>query len=756
MDQADSVKNVVFTILQAIAAVVLAYFAIQTTRTGLTELRELRQLERIPQIDVIGAIPGEAILSGQVSLQEQLTSIISPKGKAPSVYYRYRVEKRCKDSDGNESWCTQSDTKKHVPFNLLDNTGSILLVPTNGIDWQAPERYQSVSGGYRYTEWRIEPNDRIHAFGFIQQQQLRFAMSGDYLPIITMNPISEARGDVGHEGLVQLWAGVSLGMFSLYFVMLVVRVHRVLLHVSVLTVALVVFLSTDGLAMIRADLLNANHWINEREKLSINEINKVLAKHDYAWSSWHAVARLPDSYPSLYLAEQQRIEAIYQGLLQSKLGVSEHANRLFGRIALLGSDYQLPEIPVFDWARINRQQSNVKSEIKGWFPWVEFIAGWLLALIVGYYSIKAIRWKRFIENLPTTKIKGIMPGVAEIQGNVEICDGDKPLISPLKQRECVYYHYVEKEKRGSGKNSKWVTVVDDKTYLDCKVKDETATIRIDLEEAELISRHNYSKTRGRRSYKETIISVHDKLFVIGDCQFQPAHAEELILTNADNATPFIVSNYPESVVMLKKARLGMGLLTASFSLFMLVLLVGFGMAGDFAFSDIVFAGLTAPVFGFIIVAILHYNDLIYLKQRISRNWSNIEVLLQKRFDLFNSLQPVVQKMFDHEQELLTLLRGLRSESSPSVGDTQSLKSTMQQQASVENKLIALKEDYPELNANEVVRRFMATLSDMETEISLVRAAYNDSVETYNSRIQSFPDFLLAKVFKFSAQEFGRW
>ena len=113
-------------------------------------------------------------------------------------------------------------------------------------------------------------------------------------------------------------------------------------------------------------------------------------------------------------------------------------------------------------------------------------------------------------------------------------------------------------------------------------------------------------------------------------------------------------------------------------------------------------------------------------------------------------------MFDHEQELLTLLRGLRSESSPSVGDTQSLKSTMQQQASVENKLIALKEDYPELNANEVVRRFMATLSDMETEISLVRAAYNDSVETYNSRIQSFPDFLLAKVFKFSAQEFGRW
>ena len=756
MDRTDAVKNVLFTILQAIAVVALAYFAFQASQTGLKELRQLRQLERIPQIDVIGATPGEAILSGNITSQKHQGAIASPKAKVPSVYYRYRIEKRCKDSDGNESWCTQSDTRKFVPFQLADNTGTILLVPANGIDWQAPERYQSVSGGYRYTEWRLEPGDRINAFGYVLEQQIRFDVSGDYLPIITINPISEARGDIGHQGLLWLWGGVSLGMFSLYFLMLVIRVHRVLLHVSVLTVALVVFLSSDGLTMIRTDLLKANQWINEREKRSIEEITKVLAKHDYVWSGWNEVERIPDSYPSLYVAEQQRIESIYEGLLQSKLGVSEHASRLFGRIALLGSDYQLPEIPVFEWARVSRQQPQIKSEIKGWFPWVELIAGWILALIVGYFSLKAIRWKRFIENVPTTKIKGVMPGVAEIHGDIEIPEGDKPLISPLKQRECVYYHYIEKEKRGSGKNAKWVTVVDDKSYLDCKVKDETAAISIDLEEAELISRHKYAKTRGRRSYKETLISSYDKLFAIGDCQFQPDNADQLILTNADNATPFIVSNYPESIVMLKKARLGMGLLTASFSMFMLVLLVGFGMAGDFAFSDIVFAGLTAPAFGFMVVGVLHYNDLIFLKQRVSRNWSNIDVLLQKRFDLFNSLLPVVQQMFDHEKELLTLLTGLRSESSPAVGDTKSLKSTMQQQTQVEDKLVALKEAYPQLNSNKVVARFMATLSDMETEISLVRAAYNDSVETYNSRIKSFPDLLLAKVFKFNDHEFGRW
>ena len=223
MDRTDAVKNVLFTILQAIAVVALAYFAFQASQTGLKELRQLRQLERIPQIDVIGATPGEAILSGNITSQKHQGAIASPKAKVPSVYYRYRIEKRCKDSDGNESWCTQSDTRKFVPFQLADNTGTILLVPANGIDWQAPERYQSVSGGYRYTEWRLEPGDRINAFGYVLEQQIRFDVSGDYLPIITINPISEARGDIGHQGLLWLWGGVSLGMFSLYFLMLDIR-----------------------------------------------------------------------------------------------------------------------------------------------------------------------------------------------------------------------------------------------------------------------------------------------------------------------------------------------------------------------------------------------------------------------------------------------------------------------------------------------------------------------------------------------------
>lgn len=251
MEQIDTIKSVLFTILQAIAAVALAYCAFLATQTGLKDLRELRQLERIPQVDVVGAIPGEVILSGNIVPQKRNGTVISPKARVPSVYYRYLVEKRCKDSDGNESWCTQSDQQKYVPFFLDDNTGAMLLMSSGGIDWQAPERFETTSGDYRYTEWRLESGDRINAFGFIQQQQMRFDIAGDYLPIVTINPISEARGDVGHVGLLWLWGGVTLGMFSIYFFMLVIRVHRVLLHVSALTVALVIFLSTDGLAMIR-------------------------------------------------------------------------------------------------------------------------------------------------------------------------------------------------------------------------------------------------------------------------------------------------------------------------------------------------------------------------------------------------------------------------------------------------------------------------------------------------------------------------
>ena len=98
MEQIDTFKSVFFTILQAIAAIVLAYLAFLATQTGLKDLRELRQLERIPQIDVVGAIPGEAILSGHIVPQPRNGTIISPKARVASVYYRYLVEKRCKDS----------------------------------------------------------------------------------------------------------------------------------------------------------------------------------------------------------------------------------------------------------------------------------------------------------------------------------------------------------------------------------------------------------------------------------------------------------------------------------------------------------------------------------------------------------------------------------------------------------------------------------------------------------------------------------
>ncbi|MDX1693763.1 MAG: LemA family protein, partial [Ketobacteraceae bacterium] len=142
--------------------------------------------------------------------------------------------------------------------------------------------------------------------------------------------------------------------------------------------------------------------------------------------------------------------------------------------------------------------------------------------------------------------------------------------------------------------------------------------------------------------------------------------------------------------------------------------------------------------------------------RVLRNWANIDVLLQKRFDLFRNLQSVVDRSMDYEKELLTLISDARALDRPATGDTRELAQTLAGQDRLNQRLMAIREDYPQLKASEPVSRFMAIMADTETDISLVRGGYNDAVETYNARIQSFPDVILAKLFRFDVAEFGHW
>ncbi len=137
-----------------------------------------------------------------------------------------------------------------------------------------------------------------------------------------------------------------------------------------------------------------------------------------------------------------------------------------------------------------------------------------------------------------------------------------------------------------------------------------------------------------------------------------------------------------------------------------------------------------------------YNRLIALKNNIEKAWANINVLLKQRTDELPKLIVSVKGYMKHEKTLLENLTKAR---------TSLMKATtMEQKAKADNMLtgalktlFAVAENYPKLQANENFLQLQDRISGLENELSDRREFYNDSVNTFNIRIESFPDMIMA-------------
>ena len=150
-----------------------------------------------------------------------------------------------------------------------------------------------------------------------------------------------------------------------------------------------------------------------------------------------------------------------------------------------------------------------------------------------------------------------------------------------------------------------------------------------------------------------------------------------------------------------------------------------------------------------IVLIVIYNQLVTLRQRVQNAWSQIDVQLQRRFDLLPNLVETVKGYMTHEQETLTKVTDLRS----SWADAK----TVEQKAELEGQLtetlktiMAVAENYPNLKADQSFNNLQAELSDTENKISYSRQFYNDTVTMYNTKLETFPSNLVAGMFGFKA------
>jgi LemA protein len=154
----------------------------------------------------------------------------------------------------------------------------------------------------------------------------------------------------------------------------------------------------------------------------------------------------------------------------------------------------------------------------------------------------------------------------------------------------------------------------------------------------------------------------------------------------------------------------------------------------------------------IVWVIVIYNRLVRDRQRVLTAWSDIDVQLKRRYDLIPKLVAAVEQYASYERSTLETLIELRSRTGQvsDVGERGAIESQI---GGGLRSLMALVEAYPELKADQSFLQLQSELTEVENHIQYARRFYNGSVRNLNTRIDSFPDLLLARVFKFNPKSF---
>ena len=160
--------------------------------------------------------------------------------------------------------------------------------------------------------------------------------------------------------------------------------------------------------------------------------------------------------------------------------------------------------------------------------------------------------------------------------------------------------------------------------------------------------------------------------------------------------------------------------------------------------------ILAIVVVIIIAIIALYNSLVVLRQRVKNAWSQIDVQLQRRFDLIPNLVETVKGYMEHEADVLTKVTDLRS--SWANAKTVDEKANLDNQLSESLKTImAVAENYPDLKANQNFSELQTELTNTENKISYSRQFYNDTVTRYNIKLETFPSNVIASMFNFKSE-----
>lgn len=146
-----------------------------------------------------------------------------------------------------------------------------------------------------------------------------------------------------------------------------------------------------------------------------------------------------------------------------------------------------------------------------------------------------------------------------------------------------------------------------------------------------------------------------------------------------------------------------------------------------------------------------YNQLVKSQENMRSSWSQVETVLQRRYDLIPNLVNTVKGYASHEKEILEEVTRLRSQWGAASTVAEKAKAAGELEGTLA-RLLVVAEQYPDLKANQNFRDLQFELAGTENRISVERQRDNDAVRTYNTNVRSFPGRLIASFAGFQPSD----
>lgn len=171
-------------------------------------------------------------------------------------------------------------------------------------------------------------------------------------------------------------------------------------------------------------------------------------------------------------------------------------------------------------------------------------------------------------------------------------------------------------------------------------------------------------------------------------------------------------------------------------------------------------GIPAVVVGFAALVVAYslgryllgaHGDLLAAREETERAWSNVEVLLERRYDHLGALIDVAVEQMDHEREVVRELADARTEAIEAATPTRIARAEVDVQNGLRN-LNEFAEEYPEFESTERFEELQDRLGELEGRLESRREYYNDAVATFNARLRTVPERFFADWEGFERRE----